>query len=35
MAEGWAKKHLSEEWEVKSAGIKAHGLNPNAVKVMG
>ncbi|SEP65556.1 arsenate reductase [Virgibacillus subterraneus] len=35
MAEGWAKKFLSEEWEVKSAGIEAHGLNPKAVKVMG
>ncbi|MBS4178365.1 arsenate reductase (thioredoxin) [Lederbergia citrea] len=34
MAEGWAKKHLGEEWEVYSAGIEAHGLNPNAVKVM-
>ncbi|SDQ08918.1 arsenate reductase (thioredoxin) [Virgibacillus salinus] len=35
MAEGWAKKFLSEEWEVKSAGIEAHGLNPKAVKAMG
>ncbi|MCG7344713.1 arsenate reductase (thioredoxin) [Sporosarcina sp. ACRSL] len=34
MAEGWAKKILGEEWEVKSAGIEAHGLNPNAVKAM-
>src|SRR5690625_5286745 len=34
MAEGWAKKILREEWEVKSAGIEAHGLNPNAVKAM-
>lgn len=34
MAEGWAKKYLGEEWEVKSAGIEAHGLNPNAVKAM-
>lgn len=34
MAEGWAKKHLGEEWDVKSAGIEAHGLNPNAVKAM-
>jgi arsenate reductase (thioredoxin) len=34
MAEGWAKKHLGEEWEVKSAGLEAHGLNPNAVKAM-
>ncbi|AXI09809.1 arsenate reductase (thioredoxin) [Oceanobacillus zhaokaii] len=34
MAEGWAKKYLGEEWEVKSAGIEAHGLNPKAVKAM-
>lgn len=34
MAEGWAKVHLGEEWEVKSAGLEAHGLNPNAVKAM-
>ncbi|MFD2442662.1 arsenate reductase (thioredoxin) [Bacillus sp. CGMCC 1.16607] len=34
MAEGWAKKYLSDEWIVKSAGLEAHGLNPNAVKVM-
>lgn len=34
MAEGWAKKYLGNEWEVRSAGIEAHGLNPNAVKAM-
>ncbi|MEI4768189.1 arsenate reductase (thioredoxin) [Psychrobacillus sp. FJAT-51614] len=34
MAEGWAKKHLGDQWNVYSAGIEAHGLNPNAVKVM-
>ena len=34
MAEGWAKKHLGDEWIVKSAGLEAHGLNPNAVKAM-
>ncbi|MEH7381080.1 arsenate reductase (thioredoxin) [Bacillus sp. JJ1533] len=35
MAEGWAKKYLNQdEWVVKSAGIEAHGLNPNAVKAM-
>ncbi len=34
MAEGWAKKHLGDEWNVYSAGIEAHGLNPNAVKAM-
>lgn len=35
MAEGWAKTFLNEtEWEVKSAGIEAHGVNPNAVRAM-
>src|SRR5699024_3034604 len=34
MAEGWAKQYLGDEWNVKSAGIEAHGLNPNAVKAM-
>lgn len=34
MAEGWAKKHLGNDWNVYSAGIEAHGLNPNAVKAM-
>ncbi|MBY7141782.1 arsenate reductase (thioredoxin) [Virgibacillus sp. NKC19-3] len=34
MAEGWAKYYLDDSWEVKSAGIEAHGLNPNAVKAM-
>ncbi|WP_046214040.1 arsenate reductase (thioredoxin) [Paenibacillus wulumuqiensis] len=34
MAEGWAKKYLGENWNVYSAGIEAHGLNPNAVKAM-
>lgn len=34
MAEGWGKKYLSDEWEVYSAGIEAHGVNPNAVKAM-
>lgn len=35
IAEGWAKKYLDPyEWEVKSAGIEAHGLNPNAIKAM-
>ncbi|NPC92967.1 arsenate reductase (thioredoxin) [Bacillus sp. WMMC1349] len=34
MAEGWAKKHLGNKWNVYSAGIEAHGLNPNAVKAM-
>ena len=34
IAEGWAKALLSDEWEVRSAGIEAHGINANAVKVM-
>ncbi|AIC92820.1 arsenate reductase (thioredoxin) [Shouchella lehensis] len=34
MAEGWAKYYLQDEWDVYSAGIEAHGLNPNAVKAM-
>ena len=34
MAEGWGKEILGEEWQVLSAGIEAHGLNPNAVKAM-
>ncbi|WP_145524088.1 arsenate reductase (thioredoxin) [Virgibacillus sp. SK37] len=34
MAEGWAKEYLGDEWEVRSAGIEAHGLNQIAVKAM-
>ena len=34
MAEGWGKKILGDEWNVKSAGIEAHGVNTNAVKAM-
>lgn len=34
MAEGWAKKHLGDHWNIFSAGIEAHGLNPNAVRAM-
>lgn len=34
MAEGWAKKLLPANWDVRSAGLEAHGLNPNAVKAM-
>ncbi|MBN8209585.1 arsenate reductase (thioredoxin) [Bacillus sp. NTK071] len=34
MAEGFGKKHLSDNYNVYSAGIEAHGLNPNAVKAM-
>ncbi len=34
MAEGWAKQYLGDKWEIRSAGIETHGLNPNAVKAM-
>src|SRR5699024_7301965 len=34
MAEGWGKQYLYDEWEIRSAGIEAHGLNPKAVKAM-
>ncbi len=34
MAEGWTRHLKNNEIEVFSAGIKTHGLNPNAVKVM-
>lgn len=34
MAEGFAKEAFSEDWQVESAGIEAHGVNPLAVKAM-
>ncbi|HBM15294.1 MAG TPA: hypothetical protein DD381_02965 [Lentisphaeria bacterium] len=34
MAEGWARHLKGSEFEVYSAGIEKHGLNPYAVKVM-
>lgn len=34
MAEGWGKQHLGDKWNVYSAGIEAHGVNPNAIKAM-
>lgn len=34
IAEGWGKTYLNDEWNIYSAGIEAHGLNPNAVKAM-
>lgn len=34
MAEGWAKQYLGGGWNVYSAGIEAHGLNPKAVQAM-
>lgn len=33
MAEGFAKKYLPD-WQIASAGIEQHGLNPQAVAVM-
>ena len=35
MAEGWARELWNDRIEAYSAGIETHGLNPNAVKVMG
>jgi arsenate reductase len=34
MAEGWARALKADTLEAYSAGIEAHGLNPDAVKVM-
>ncbi|PTE69263.1 arsenate reductase (thioredoxin) [Staphylococcus devriesei] len=34
MAEGWGKKLLGEHWNVYSAGIETHGVNPKAVEAM-
>ena len=34
MAEGWARALKSDKFEVYSAGIEKHGLNPHAVRVM-
>ncbi|MFD1411063.1 arsenate reductase (thioredoxin) [Lapidilactobacillus gannanensis] len=34
MAEGFAKTIFPKDWEVQSAGIEAHGVNPLAIKVM-
>ncbi len=34
MAEGWARHLLGDKVEPYSAGIEAHGMNQNAVKVM-
>ena len=34
MAEGWAKQLKGDSIQAFSAGLEAHGLNPNAVKVM-
>ena len=34
MAEGWARRLKGDQIEAYSAGIEAHGLNPDAVRVM-
>lgn len=34
MAEGFAKDILGSDWEVRSAGVEVHGVNPLAIKVM-
>lgn len=34
IAEGFGKKHLGEIWDIKSAGIEAHGVNPLAIQAM-
>ncbi|GAX00531.1 arsenate reductase (thioredoxin) [Secundilactobacillus silagei] len=34
MAEGLGRALLSSEWEIRSAGVEQHGLNPMAVQVM-
>lgn len=34
MAEAWGGKYLGDKWHVLSAGIEAHGVNPNAIKAM-
>ena len=34
IAEGFAHKYLGDEYEIHSAGIEAHGMNPRAVSIM-
>ena len=34
MAEGWTRHLGGERVAVRSAGLEAHGLNPNAVAAM-
>ncbi|MCR6107397.1 arsenate reductase (thioredoxin) [Salipaludibacillus agaradhaerens] len=34
MAEAWGKHYLGDKWDVYSAGIEAHGVNPKAIKAM-
>ncbi len=35
MAEAWVNLIKKNEWQAYSAGIETHGMNPNAVSVMG
>lgn len=34
MAEGFGKEMLGETWDVYSAGVEVHGLNPRAIEIM-
>lgn len=34
MADGFAKQYLSNTWDIYSAGIEAHGVNPKAIAAM-
>lgn len=34
MAEGWGRRLLGDKFEISSAGIVKHGMNPQAVQVM-
>ncbi|WP_271397209.1 arsenate reductase (thioredoxin) [Salinicoccus roseus] len=34
IAEGFGHKYLDDQYEVHSAGIEAHGMNPKAVQIM-
>ena len=34
MAEGYARQYLGADWQIQSAGVETHGLNPLAVQVM-
>lgn len=34
MAEGFGRAILGDQWQVYSAGIEAHGVNPKAVEAM-
>lgn len=34
IAEGWGKQLLGDEWNVYSAGIETHGVNPKVIDAM-